>query len=149
MEIIDWLSKKLHKSLEYAGRFRNALGLSKICAKTLDWWSPPKIKWRQKSFEKRHHRWQDVGLQLWHWNQTTIFMLEESYFASHKKAWQVHSRVKAMLFFFDLQSTGHYEFSPEGQKINQDFNLIILRSLWDPVWRKWPEMWTVGSWYLT
>jgi hypothetical protein len=74
-------------------RFRNALGLSKICAKALDQWSetvmifhlwksPPNRKWRQKSFEKCHYRWQDMGLQLWRWNQTTILTLKESCFTS-------------------------------------------------------------------
>jgi hypothetical protein len=47
MKIIDWLSKKLQKGLEYSLvhatqfwlRFMNSSGLSKICAKTRDWWS--------------------------------------------------------------------------------------------------------------
>jgi hypothetical protein len=36
MEIIDRLSKKLHKRLEYSGRFRNASGLSKMCQDLTD-----------------------------------------------------------------------------------------------------------------
>jgi hypothetical protein len=41
-----------------------------------------------------------------------------------------------------------YEFTPEGQTVNQDFYLAILRHLWDAVRGKQPKMWTAGSWLL-
>jgi transposase len=41
-----------------------------------------------------------------------------------------------------------YEFTPEGQTINQGVYLAALRCLHDAVQRIWPEMWTVGSWLL-
>jgi hypothetical protein len=57
--------------------------------------------------------------------------------------------VKAVvLVFFDHRGTVHYEFTPEGQKINQDVYLAALRRLQDAVRRKRPEMWTPGSWLL-
>jgi hypothetical protein len=47
VEIIDWLFEKLQRIMEYLcvchsfiGRFRNVLGVSIICVKTFDWWSP-------------------------------------------------------------------------------------------------------------
>jgi hypothetical protein len=39
----------------------------------------------------------------------------------------------------------HYEFTPEGQTVNQDFYLSVLGQLQDAVQRKRPEMWTSGS----
>jgi hypothetical protein len=52
------------------------------------------------------------------------------------------------LFSFNHQGTVHYEFDPEGQTINQDVSLAVLRRLRDAVRRKQPEMWTAGSWLL-
>jgi transposase len=46
------------------------------------------------------------------------------------------------LFFFD------YEFTSEGQTINQDLYLAVLRHLREAARRKQPEMWTAGSWLL-
>jgi hypothetical protein len=40
-------------------------------------WKSPKRKWQQKSFEKYYYQWQDMGLWLWCWNQTTVLTLEE------------------------------------------------------------------------
>jgi hypothetical protein len=88
----------------FNGRFRNASGLSKICTKTLHWWSPkspPKNKWRRKSFENCHYRWRDVGLRLWLWNQT-VLTLEESCFTSPQeiKTGALASESNAACFFF-------------------------------------------------
>jgi hypothetical protein len=59
----------------------------------------------------------------------------------------VHLQVKAtLLVFFDHQGIVYYNIAPEGQIINQAFYLVVLRCLWDLLWRKQPEMWTVGSW---
>jgi hypothetical protein len=42
----------------------------------------------------------------------------------------VRSQVKAMLLVvFDHQCIVHYEFAPEGQTVNQDLYLAILRRL--------------------
>jgi hypothetical protein len=42
----------------------------------------------------------------------------------------------------------HHKFAPEGQTINKDLYLEVLRRLRDAVGRKRPEMWTAGSWLL-
>jgi hypothetical protein len=42
----------------------------------------------------------------------------------------------------------HYKFAAEGQIINQDPYMEVLRRLRDAVWIKRPEMGTAGSWLL-
>jgi hypothetical protein len=48
---------------------------------------------------------------------------------------------------FDPQSIVHYEFTPQGQTVNQDY-MEVLRCLQDALQRKRPEMWTMGMWQL-
>ena len=56
-----------------------------------------------------------------------------------KKAWQVHSNVKVMMTcFFNSCSIVHHE----GQTINKEYYLEVLRHLHDAVLRKGPDMWT-------
>jgi hypothetical protein len=50
--------------------------------------------------------------------------------------------------FFYHWGIMHYEFAPEGQTVNLDFCMAVLRCLWDAVQRKWPEIWTAGSCFL-
>jgi hypothetical protein len=50
--------------------------------------------------------------------------------------------------FFDHRGIVHYEITPAGQTVNQDFYLAVVKRLLDAVRRKRPEMWTVGSWLL-
>ena len=58
-----------------------------------------------------------------------------------KKARQVCSNVKVMLTcFFDSRDTVHHEYAPEGQTINKEYYLEILRRLRDAVQRKRPKM---------
>jgi hypothetical protein len=65
------------------------------------------------------------------------------------KPQQARSRVKAtLLVFLDHQDIVHYEFAPEGQTLNQDLYLEVLRRLRDAVGRKRPETWTARSWLL-
>ena len=66
-----------------------------------------------------------------------------------KKARQVQSNVKIMLIsFFDANEIVHKEFVPPGQTVNQQFYLQALKRLHDSVWKKWPEMWSSGDWFL-
>jgi hypothetical protein len=53
-----------------------------------------------------------------------------------------------LVSFFDHRDIVHYEFAPEGQTFNKDFYLAVLRSLWDALRRKRPEMWSAESWLL-
>jgi len=42
----------------------------------------------------------------------------------------------------------HKEFVPPGQTVNQQFYLKVLKRLRDTVWKKRPEMWNNGDWFL-
>ena len=66
-----------------------------------------------------------------------------------KKARQVKSNVKTMLIcFFDIKGLVHLEFIPQGQTVNQQFFLEVLKRLHDAVRRKCPELWQSGEWLL-
>ena len=57
-----------------------------------------------------------------------------------KKARQVKSNVKAMLIcFFDIKGLVHFEFIPQGQTVNQQFYLEVLKRLHDAVQRNTPN----------
>jgi hypothetical protein len=56
--------------------------------------------------------------------------------------------IVACFLFFDHQGILHYEFAPDVQIINQDFYQTVLRSLWNMLRRKRPEMWSAESWLL-
>ena len=66
-----------------------------------------------------------------------------------KKARQVQSNVKTMSScFFDIKGLIHFQFIPQGQTVNQQFYLEILKPLRDAVRRKCPELWRSGEWLL-
>ena len=66
-----------------------------------------------------------------------------------KKAWQVCSNVKVMLScFFDSQGIVHHEYAPEGQTINMEYYLQVLRRLCEAVRRKRPDMWAAKNFQL-
>jgi len=66
-----------------------------------------------------------------------------------KKARQVLSKVKVMLIvFFDMEDIVHYEYIPQGQTVNQQFYLQILRHLRLAVSCKRPQKRAAGSWTL-
>jgi hypothetical protein len=83
------------------------------------------------------------------WNKTTILTLEEACFTSPQESptGALMSESNAACFFRSSRNCALW-FAPEGQTINQDLYLEVLRHLQDAVWRKWPEMWTAGSWLL-
>ena len=66
-----------------------------------------------------------------------------------KTVLQVHSSIKTMLIsFFDVDGILHREFVPPGQTINQQFYLNVVKSLHERLWRKCPEEWQSGDWFL-
>jgi len=66
-----------------------------------------------------------------------------------KKARQVRSKVKLMLIdFFDMENIVRYEYVPQGQTVNQQFYLQVLKRLKLAVSRKRPQKRAVGVWTL-
>jgi len=64
-----------------------------------------------------------------------------------KKARLVRSKVKVMLIvFFDMEGIVHYEYAPQGQTVNQQFYLQVLKRLRLPVSRKRPQKRAVVAW---
>jgi len=49
---------------------------------------------------------------------------------------------------FDSEGTVHHEYAPDGQTINKEFYLEVLRRLRKSVRRKRPEKWRDGDWIL-
>ena len=50
--------------------------------------------------------------------------------------------------FFDSEGIVHHEYAPDGQTINKEFYLEVLRCLHELVRRKRPEKWWDGDWIL-
>jgi len=70
-------------------------------------------------------------------------------FQRPKKARQVRSKVKVMLIvFFDMEGIVHYEYVLQGQTVNQQFYLQVLKCLRLTVSRKRPQKRAAGAWAL-
>jgi len=66
-----------------------------------------------------------------------------------KKARQVRSKVKVMLIvFFVMEGIVHYEYVPQGQTVNQQFYLQVLKRLRLAFSRKRPQKRAAGVWAL-
>ncbi|UYV82425.1 hypothetical protein LAZ67_21002056 [Cordylochernes scorpioides] len=82
-------------------------------------------------------------------DQTTIEPLAPEKCPKPKKARMSNSKTKVLLVtFFDHQSIGHHEFLPQGQTINQNVYLAILRRLLESIRKKRPEKLISGEWML-
>ena len=53
-----------------------------------------------------------------------------------------------MTCFFDSCGIVHYEYTPEGQTVNKEYYLEVLRCLRDAVQRKWPDLWAAKNFQL-
>ena len=57
-----------------------------------------------------------------------------------KKPRRSRSKVKVMLIvFFDYLGVVHFEYVPEGQTVNKEYYLTVLRRLRDAIRRKRPD----------
>lgn len=66
-----------------------------------------------------------------------------------KKPRKSRSKIKTMLIvFFDIRGVVHHEFVPQGQTVNKDFYLTVLRRLRENIRRKRPDLWQNNSWIL-
>jgi hypothetical protein len=74
---------------------------------------------------------------------------KHSSFPRPKKAQWVRSKVKVLLtVFFDYRGIVHHTYAPEGQTINKEYYLEVIRHLGDAVWRKRPDLWASRNWQL-
>jgi len=53
-----------------------------------------------------------------------------------------------LTIFFDSRGVVHHEYTPQGQSINKEYYLEVLRRLRDAVRRKRPDLWATGTWQL-
>lgn len=66
-----------------------------------------------------------------------------------KKSRRFQSRKKVMLtVFIDYNGVVHHEFLPEGQTVNKEYYLGVMRRLRESVRLKRPELWKNQSWIL-
>jgi hypothetical protein len=66
-----------------------------------------------------------------------------------KKTRRVQSNVKVMLtVFFDSCGVVHHEYAPQGQNINKEYYLEVLRRFHDAVRHKRLDLWATGMWQL-
>jgi len=66
-----------------------------------------------------------------------------------KKVRHVLSNVKVMLIVFsDMEGIVHYEYVPQGQTVNQQFYLQVLKRLRPAVSRKRTQKLAAGAWAL-
>ena len=58
-----------------------------------------------------------------------------------KKPSQSRSKVKVMLIvFFDIRGMVHHEFVPEGQTVNKEYYLAVLKCLREKICQKRPDL---------
>jgi hypothetical protein len=66
-----------------------------------------------------------------------------------KKAQWVQSKFKVLLtIFFDYHAIVHQSYAPEGQTINKEYYLEVIRNLRDAVGRKRPNLCASRNWQL-
>lgn len=66
-----------------------------------------------------------------------------------KKPRKSRSKIKVMLtVFFDYHGVVHYEFLPEGQTVNKEYYLGVMRRLRESIRKKRPDLWKDNSWIL-
>ena len=81
-------------------------------------------------------------------NKTTEHVVENIEFTSTKKSRMSRSQVKTMLVcFFDHKGIVHYEFTAQGQTVNQQCYLEVLTRLRESFRRKRTGLWP-GKWIL-
>jgi hypothetical protein len=50
--------------------------------------------------------------------------------------------------FFDYRRIVHHSYAPEGQTINKEYYLEVIRHLCNAVWHKRPDLWVSRNWQL-
>lgn len=86
----------------------------------------------------------------------TLEMLEKCFGNDSLKktvVYQWHERFKSGResiedVFMDYNGVVHHEFLPEGQTVNKEYYLGVMRRLREAIRRKRPELWAENSWIL-
>ena len=66
-----------------------------------------------------------------------------------KKPRRFQSKKKVMLtVFMDYRGVVHHEFPPEGQTVNREYYLGVMRRLHGAIREKRPDLWVNNSWIL-
>ncbi|CAK9799943.1 Mariner Mos1 transposase [Anthophora quadrimaculata] len=79
--------------------------------------------------------------------QSSEYRLENE--PNPKKPRQSRSKIKVMLtVFFDYHGVVHSEFLPDGQAVNKEYYLSVMRRLRENIRRKRPDLWKNNSWFL-
>lgn len=66
-----------------------------------------------------------------------------------KKIRRFQSKKKVMLtVFIDFQGVVHHEFLPDGQTVNKEYYLSVMRRLREAIRLKRPQLWSKKSWIL-
>ena len=67
----------------------------------------------------------------------------------HRRGARCEAKQRFMLpAFFDSEGIVHHEYTPDGQTINKEFYMEVLRCLHKTVCRKRPEKWRDSNWIL-
>jgi len=53
-----------------------------------------------------------------------------------------------LTIFFDSHGVVHHKYAPQGQNVNKEYYLEVLRCLHDAVQCKRPDLWAAGTWQL-
>ena len=81
--------------------------------------------------------------------RTQVYEWFRRFKEGRKKGRQVRSKTKVMLLaFFRSEGIIHHEYPPDGQTINKEFYLEVLRRLRESVRRKRREKWRDGDWIM-
>ena len=90
-----------------------------------------------------------MGLRVWPGEKQQSSQWKGPSSPQPKKGRQVRSRTKVMLLAFsDSEGIVHHEYAPDGQTINKEFYLEVLRHLYESVRRKRLGKWQDGNWIL-
>jgi len=86
---------------------------------------------------------------LWPGDETSVFAVEVCWFPEAKESAPSGSKFKAMfIVFFDIEGIVHYEYVPQGQIVNQQFYLQVLKRLRLAFSQKGPQKRAAGAWAL-
>ena len=109
----------------------------------------------QKSESDENFMWQIITgdetwvYGLWPGDETSDFAVEVCWFPEAKESAPSGSKFKAMfIVFFDMEGIVHYEYVSQGQIVNQQFYLQVLKRLRLAFSQKGPQKRAAGAWAL-